>query len=71
MSGEAKFFTRIDQNMGLLGVKKSAMALNQNFLFSWKNQKSLVVIVLTAKITEKCTISNFSFDMLEAVQAIL
>ena len=69
MIGEANLFTRLDHYMGLLCVKKSALALNWNFIFLEKNKKK--IISNSAKITKKCTIFNFGFDTLEAVEATL
>ena len=69
MIGEAKFFTSIDHNMGLLCVKKSALVLNWNSIFLEKTEKK--IISNSAKITKKCTILNFNFDTLEAVEANL
>ena len=65
MIGEANLFTRLDHYMGLLCVKKSALALNRNSIFLEKTSSN------SAKITKKCTISNFIFDTLEAVEATL
>ena len=69
MSGEAKFFTRIDHNMGLLCVKKSALAFNRNSIFLENTEKK--PSSNNAKMTKKFTILNFSFDTLEAVEANL
>ena len=46
MIGEANLFTRLDHYMGLLCVKKSALALNRNSIFLEKTKKKPVVIVL-------------------------
>ena len=69
MIGEANLFTRLDHYMGLLCVKKSALALNRNSIFLEKTKKK--TSSNSAKITKKCTILNFSFDTLEAVEATL
>ena len=69
MIGEANLFTRLDHYMGLLCVKKSALALNRNSIFLEKTKKK--PSSNSAKITKKCTISNFIFDTLEAVEATL
>ena len=55
--------------MWLLFVKKSAMALNGNLVFLEKKQKKFSSN--STDITEKCTISTFNYDMLEAVLANL
>ena len=68
MIGEANLFTRLDHYMGLLCVKKSALALNRNSIFLEKTKKTSSN---STKITKKCTISNFIFDTLEAVEATL
>ena len=46
MSGEAKFFTKIDHNMGLLCVKRSALAFIRNSNFLEKKQRKTVEIIL-------------------------
>ena len=69
MSGEVKFFTRIDHNMGLLCVKKSALAFNRKASFLEKTEKK--TSSNNAKMTKRFTILNFSFDTLEAVEANL